>query len=202
MPKTKPIPKEKKTRGSDARMIKVAENIVNQLGTTGKVNITQAARDAGYTEYTALNGGIHRRFKDFLRELIPEDEIIAKLKALTHAKVPKTFEFSLKVPNEMIEEMMESCGFQVISIKEVITSKYVSVAIPDARIQKDAVDMWLKVQGAYASDKNEEDKIKMMGELLAEQERKRTEERAGIEKQRESERKMIQGKILGITPLQ
>lgn len=96
-----------------------------------------------------------------LGEQIPDSLIVDKLIGLLNQKQLNYFVFPKKMEDEEIKEHLKANGLDTIVVRESDKGKMAFYSIDDANAIKGAIDMTLKMKGAYTEDKQKDINILM-----------------------------------------
>jgi hypothetical protein len=134
------------------KQIQATKNLIENHG-----NFYKAMRAAGYSHNSAKipdNLRKSKGFKELFDEFVPESKVTEKLNYLLDASHLDHYVFPVAMENEEIRELIEDipgCKLRKISVGE--TAKRAYFWTPDNHSIKEAIDIALKVRGAYAPQK-------------------------------------------------
>lgn len=146
--------KKKKQKGMVAlKHQKVMDNIAKNVG-KGRLSVTQAAKDAGYSKSYAESGRIkNTRTWDQMVEERLSDELLSKTHLeLMGAKKIEYMLFNSDITDDQIYMLIESVGAVVKLIAHGIQGTHVYFFCPDNRVRKDATELAYKVRGKMKPD--------------------------------------------------
>ncbi len=134
---------------------KAIDIIQNQVGKGGKVSVSKAMREAGYSKSVAKNPKKLTESVAYqsLAERIDEDLITKSHIELFAQRREATLTFPKFMEDEEILEACEAAGIDVLSITPTEKSKLAIYFVPDAQAKAKAIEMAHKMKGAYIADK-------------------------------------------------
>jgi len=139
---------------------KIAEIVRNSKGQKN-VTIGKILRAAGYTDSVSESPTKVTESKGFielLSEYMPDDMVAKAHKDLLNAAKLDSYKMDAKLNDKEITEIVESVGgCKVRKILRFKTDNFVTVYFwsPDGNSRKAAIDMFNKIKGNYAPEKQE-----------------------------------------------
>lgn len=99
-------------------------------------------------------------FQDLLAKELPEKEVLKTHRGLLESHKVEYLSFPIKENTNRIKGIIKKAGFKFLSISEikVLNKKFAYFLIPENKSRANAVDMFYKLKGSYASDKIEDQK--------------------------------------------
>lgn len=133
--------------------IRIKQTIQKMVANGGKSgSLAQAMRDAGYSESYARNPQKIKQtkaWKAVMQELLPDEELILKLRTITDSRQIKKMKFHPSFTDKDIITMLQNVDR--VSMAICRTKKYVEVTFHEhnARIQIKGLDMVYRLKGRY-----------------------------------------------------
>lgn len=144
MPKKKT--KKKKATGAVAVKHKA---VLKNVGKCGSVK--QAAKEAGYSESYAKNGGITgtKTWDEIVEETFSDDKVATWHEELMNAVAIQHYVFPVSESDDDIIETLAEFGFKVMRISHGDTCKRAYFPIVNTQARKAALDMIYKIKKRY-----------------------------------------------------
>lgn len=145
------------------KQIAIVRGIKRNLKNKIQKPLSVIAKEAGYSKnVSAQNKNITESlgFQDLLAKELPESEVLKVHRGLLKSHKIEYLAFPIKEKNEKIESLIKNAGFKFVRITkiEIVKKKYAYFLIPENKSRANAVDMFYKLKGSYASDKIEDGK--------------------------------------------
>ena len=151
-------PKQATVKPNLERQEKVVEAVAENMGKTGKKNVSSAMIKSGYSKSYSANSEADKTltFMEKFNKIMPEETILGWHNNLGNAKKTQQLQIDKAITDEYIEEWIASVNGVIYKIVEGKLYKTVLFWTRDNKAVKDAIDMAYKLRGDFAPQKHEE----------------------------------------------
>ncbi len=114
-------------------------------------SLSQAARDAGYSEAYIRSGKLQKTkaWQEVIHDSLPDEKLLRVHGEQLEANKLRVIRFDHRMTDDEIREVLKKGECAVVSIKRSETEAYVHFAVPDYLTRLRALDMAYKLKGRY-----------------------------------------------------